>query len=89
VEFRILGPLEVCAGGREVDLPAPKVRALLAVLVVHRGEVVSADALVEALWGEEPPEGAVATLRGYVSHLRGQQAHGKPWSGGKVSPFMP
>ena len=53
MELRILGPFEVCDdSGRGVKLPAGRERALLAVLLLRRGEVVSTDALVDALWGE-------------------------------------
>ena len=53
VELRILGPFEVCDdSGQPVKLPAGRERALLAVLALRRGEVVSTDALVDALWGE-------------------------------------
>lgn len=71
MELRILGPFEVRdASGREVRLPAGRERALLAVLVLHRGEVVSLDAIVDALWGEQPPSTAAKAVQGYVSHLR-------------------
>ena len=43
---------------------------LLAVMVLRRGEVVSVDALVDALWGEHPPTTAAKAVQGYVSHLR-------------------
>jgi DNA-binding SARP family transcriptional activator len=71
VELRILGPFEVWdASGRRVKLPTGRERALLAVLVLRRGEVVSMDALVDALWGDEAPSTAVKAVQGYVSHLR-------------------
>jgi DNA-binding SARP family transcriptional activator/streptogramin lyase len=71
VELRILGSFEVCDdSGRGVKLPAGRERALLAVLLLRRGEVVSTDALVDALWGDEPPSTATKALQGYVSHLR-------------------
>ena len=71
MELRILGSFEVCDdSGRGVKLPAGRERALLAVLLLHRGEVVSTDALVDALWGETPPSTATKALQGYVSHLR-------------------
>jgi DNA-binding SARP family transcriptional activator len=70
MEFRILGPLEVWDGGGEVSLGGPKPRALLAVLLLHPNEVVSADRLIDELWGEEAPERAAAALRVNVSRLR-------------------
>src|SRR5437763_7702850 len=68
-EFRILGPFEVQRDGHAVALPAGKPRGLLAVLLLHRNEVVSVDALVEALWAE-PPATAAKNVQVYVSHLR-------------------
>ncbi|MGH3924617.1 MAG: BTAD domain-containing putative transcriptional regulator, partial [Pseudonocardiaceae bacterium] len=47
-----------------------KERRLLAVLLLQANEVVSADRLIEALWGAEPPATAANTLQTYVSHLR-------------------
>jgi DNA-binding SARP family transcriptional activator len=68
--FRILGPFEVADGERPVVLGGPKQRALLAILVLCRGEAVSSDRLIDQLWGQRPPATAVKTLQGYVSHLR-------------------
>ena len=70
MDYRILGSFEVRAGGRLVGLGGEKPRALLAVLLLHRNEVVSADRLIDDLWGESPPETALRTLRAYVSRLR-------------------
>ena len=71
MQLRILGPFEVCDDtGTEVKIPAGRERALLAVLALRRGEVVSIDALVDALWGERPPSTAAKAVQGYVSHLR-------------------
>src|SRR5215213_8467828 len=70
MEFRILGPLEVAEGGVPVALGAPKQRALLAVLLLHANEVVSADRLVDELWGEAPPARAAKLVQHYVSGLR-------------------
>jgi predicted ATPase/DNA-binding SARP family transcriptional activator len=71
VRFRILGPLQVEDADGPVALGGPKPRTLLAVLLVARGEVVPADRLVAALWGDDPPAGALTALRAYVSRLRG------------------
>ena len=71
MELRILGPFEVCDdSGRQIRVPTGRERALLAVLLLRRGEVVSVDALVDALWGERPPSTAGKAVQGYVSHLR-------------------
>ena len=70
MEYRVLGPFEVRAGGQLVELGGDKPRALLAILLLHRNEVVSADRLIDELWGESPPTTAVRTLHGYVSRLR-------------------
>lgn len=70
IEFRLLGPLEVLADGRAVTFGGAKQRALLAVLLLEAGRVVSTDRLVDALWSGEPPATAVASLQNFVSQLR-------------------
>jgi DNA-binding SARP family transcriptional activator len=70
VDFRILGPLEVVDDGREVMPSRPKQRALLARLLLRPNRVVSTDELVEALWGDGPPETARTALHGHIAALR-------------------
>lgn len=70
MEFRILGPLEVREKGEALPLGGAKQRALLAVLLLHANEAVSADRLIDALWGERAPEKAAHTLQVYVSQVR-------------------
>ena len=71
MEFFLLGPLLVFTAARaEIRVPAGKQRILLAVLLLHPNRVVSADILVEALWGGEPPPSATAAMRNYVKRLR-------------------
>src|SRR5215207_1482207 len=70
MEFGILGPLEVRDGSGLVRVPGVKERALLVDLLVHAGQVVSADRLVEDLWGDAPPGNRANTLQGRVSGLR-------------------
>jgi predicted ATPase/DNA-binding SARP family transcriptional activator len=69
-EFRILGPVEVLVEGRPVGLGAPKQRAVLAKLLLARGAAVSRDQLVDAVWGDGPPESPAAALQVYVHGLR-------------------
>ena len=74
MEFRILGPLEVVEGERAVDVAGAKHRALLAMLLLHANEVVSAERLIDALWEEEPTATAQKGLQVYVSQLRKELA---------------
>jgi YVTN family beta-propeller protein len=70
IEFRVLGSFEVLEDERPVALGGPKQRALLVLLVLHRGDAVSTDRLVDELWGEQAPASAQKIVQGYVSHLR-------------------
>ena len=70
MEFRILGPIEVVDGGRTIAIRRGKEQALLAYLLLHPNEVVASDRLVDALWGERPPQTAVKILQNAVSQLR-------------------
>ncbi|SFO01168.1 Predicted ATPase [Geodermatophilus obscurus] len=71
VRFRVLGPLSVEDGDGPLAVGGHRPRSLLAALLVARGEVVPADRLVAAVWGDAPPDGAATALRAYVSRLRG------------------
>src|SRR5712691_3843726 len=62
--------MEVLDLNRRVDLPSGRGRALLALLVLHAGEAVSADRLIDELWGEHPPATASTVIQGLVSRLR-------------------
>jgi DNA-binding SARP family transcriptional activator len=70
VWLRVLGSLEAEVDGIAVPLGGPRQRAVLALLVSARGEVVSVDRMVEDLWHGEPPAQAVTSLQAYVSNLR-------------------
>ncbi|MDQ4097869.1 MAG: winged helix-turn-helix domain-containing protein, partial [Actinomycetota bacterium] len=70
LRFGVLGVLDVAAADGPIDLRGPKLRALTAVLALNPNQVVSADRLIEALWGDDPPSTAPNTLQTYVSRLR-------------------
>ena len=70
MEIRLLGPLEVRIDGREVTLGGPKVRALLAVLLLNANRTVAVETLIDALWGDEPPGSARQTVHYFVHRLR-------------------
>ena len=70
IEFRILGPFEASEHGRSIEVGAGKQRALLVLLLLAGGEVVSTDRLIDGLWGERPPASALNSVHVYVSQLR-------------------
>ena len=70
MDFRILGPLEVEDAGRAIPLVAGRQPALLALLLMHANEPVSADELIEELWGEHAPASPRKGLQIQVSRLR-------------------
>jgi DNA-binding SARP family transcriptional activator len=71
MEFGVLGPLEVRDdAGALVDLGGRQPRTLLAMLLAASGRAVSVDAIVDCIWGDDPPQSATGTLHSYVSRLR-------------------
>ena len=70
MRYGILGPLELTRDGRAIEVPGAKQRALLAILLLNANRVVSSDALIEALWEDQPPDGALKALQVRVSQLR-------------------
>ena len=68
--IRVLGPLEAEVEGARADLGGPLQRAVLALLLMERGRVVSVDRMIDRLWRGEPPPRAIASLQAYVSNLR-------------------
>jgi predicted ATPase/DNA-binding SARP family transcriptional activator len=70
MDYRILGPLEVGLDGSAFTVKGRKPRALLALLLLHRNEVVPAERLIDDLWGENAPATAANSLQVYVSQVR-------------------
>jgi DNA-binding SARP family transcriptional activator len=71
LDFRVLGPLEVWDGGRELLLGTGRQRALLARLLMETNMVVSTASLVDALWGDRtPPDAPAKALQTHVTTLR-------------------
>jgi class 3 adenylate cyclase/tetratricopeptide (TPR) repeat protein len=70
VRFKILGPLEVEGADEDGILRRRKPRALLALLLLNANRPVSSAALLEGLWGADPPPSAHGALQNYVSQLR-------------------
>jgi predicted ATPase/DNA-binding SARP family transcriptional activator len=70
VEIRVLGPVEVVGSDGPVSLGASKLRRLLAALTIRAGYAVTADVLIDSVWGAAPPKSAPKLLQVYVSQLR-------------------
>ncbi len=70
MEFRILGLLEVWHNDLPIDVGGERQRALLALLLLNAGQVVSSDRLIDELWGDDPPQTGVKALQMRVSELR-------------------
>jgi adenylate cyclase len=70
MRFCVLGPLEVYEDGRAVKVGGGRQRGLLALLLVHAGEIVSRDRLIDELWSGAPPAAASQSLDSYLSRLR-------------------
>jgi SARP family transcriptional regulator, regulator of embCAB operon len=68
--FNLLGSLEVRLGLVAWAPRGPKVRKVLALLLLRAGQVVTVDTLIDELWDERPPRTAVMTVRTHVYHLR-------------------
>lgn len=70
VLIRVLGPLEVASSEGLAQLGGPKQRAVFAILASRAGRVVTADELVDGIWGDAPPPTVMSSIHTYVSNLR-------------------
>lgn len=70
LSIRVLGPVEVSVDDEVVVVGGHNQRAVLVALVMSLNHAVSADQLAFAVWGDDPPASAHATLQSHISHLR-------------------
>ncbi|MFD1547888.1 FxSxx-COOH system tetratricopeptide repeat protein [Nonomuraea guangzhouensis] len=70
MDIRILGTFDVLIDGDPVALGGPQRMAILVVLLLHQGEVLNSDQLIEHVWGGSPPKSALSALHAHVSRLR-------------------
>jgi WD40 repeat protein/DNA-binding SARP family transcriptional activator len=83
MDFALLGPVEVRRRGRRIDIGGPKQRVILAHLLIRANQVVSADRLIDDVWGDEASDAARKSLHAYISRLRrvmtdGARIDGRP-----------
>lgn len=84
MKFRVLGPIELWAAGKQQDLGSTKERCLLAVLLLAEGRPVSRETLIDRIWGEDPPAEARQNLTAYASRLRGALRSAGSSDGGEL-----
>src|SRR3954451_8338734 len=70
MQVNLLGPVEEISDRGSIGLGGPKQRVVLAMLALQTGSTVSADRLIDGLWGDVPPASAGKLVQLYVSHLR-------------------
>jgi DNA-binding SARP family transcriptional activator/tetratricopeptide (TPR) repeat protein len=70
IRFCVLGPLRAYRGNTELTLGWPRQRAVLAVLLLRPGQVVSRDELIDAVWGTDPPITVANVVHAYIAGLR-------------------
>ncbi|MGY1436310.1 AfsR/SARP family transcriptional regulator [Streptomyces reniochalinae] len=70
LRFTLLGPVRAWRGDQPLGMGSPQQRALLAALLLRGGHTATAEELIDAIWGEDPPEQAKAALRTYASRIR-------------------
>jgi predicted ATPase/DNA-binding SARP family transcriptional activator len=71
VRIDLLGPLRLTVDDEPVDVPGPRRRAVLALLAMSAGRVVTTDELLDAVWPGEPPDSGRRALHSHISRLRG------------------
>ncbi|MFJ9040330.1 AfsR/SARP family transcriptional regulator [Streptomyces sp. NPDC102406] len=70
LRFSVLGPVRAWRDGQPLATGSPQQRALLAALLLREGRTATAGELIDAVWGEESPQQALAAIRTYASRLR-------------------
>ncbi|MEU4890873.1 BTAD domain-containing putative transcriptional regulator [Streptomyces sp. NPDC044780] len=70
LRFTVLGPVRAWRGEEQLNTGSPQQKALLAALLLRGGRTATAPELVDGLWGDDPPDAAIAALRTYASRLR-------------------
>ncbi|MGH3612158.1 MAG: AfsR/SARP family transcriptional regulator [Pseudonocardia sp.] len=70
MDYLVLGPFSAHLNQHDLTPSAPKLRRVLATLVLNAGETVPTRTLMRELWGDEPPSSSVTTLQTYILNLR-------------------
>ncbi|MFY3807762.1 AfsR/SARP family transcriptional regulator, partial [Escherichia coli] len=63
MKYGVLGPFDVTLGTRNITPTTPRLRQILALLVVQSGRTVTLAELIDEMWGDTPPVSAQSTLQ--------------------------
>jgi WD40 repeat protein/DNA-binding SARP family transcriptional activator len=78
LQLKVLGPVEAWRGDTRVSLGEPRQRAVLGLLALNPDVLVHREALIDVVWGEDPPASAAQIVQAYVSRLRRVLDPGRP-----------
>ena len=67
--FQLLGPVRAWSGSTELGLGPPQQQAVLVLFLLARGQQVSLDEIINALWSERPPQSAVGIVQIGRAHV--------------------
>ncbi|HJQ01776.1 MAG TPA: BTAD domain-containing putative transcriptional regulator [Jatrophihabitans sp.] len=70
MKYAVLGPLELVGTAGPINIRGKRVRAMLGILLMSPGQVVSIDRMIDDIWLDDPPRSAVENIRTYVYQLR-------------------
>ncbi|GAB2545095.1 AfsR/SARP family transcriptional regulator [Nocardia heshunensis] len=70
LRFTILGRMAVRRGDIEITMARPRTQAVLAALLLADGRALAAGRLIDAVWGDDPPERVLGSLRSHIALLR-------------------
>src|SRR5258708_2850036 len=70
LQLRLLGPVEIVAGGRVLDIGGPRQRIVLAMLALNVNRVMPVERLIDAVWDDSPPSTARGQIQICISALR-------------------
>ncbi|MGW0836858.1 BTAD domain-containing putative transcriptional regulator [Streptomyces prunicolor] len=70
VDVQLLGPVELSAEGRAVEVGPPQRRTVMAALAVDVGRPVAVDVVIERVWGPHAPDGARGAVHAHVARIR-------------------
>ena len=70
LRISVLGPLAAWREGTRVRLGGARRQAVLGLLAVQPGATLQREAIIDAVWGDDPPTAAAGVVQAHISRLR-------------------